>query len=157
MLAFARSGTKLAALRQSAEEGLLHGVLCQRLVAEDAEREPVGDAADPVVQLGQGRLVAARDERHQGFVGQVSQVPACAHDHVPLGGDGRRYHRHRDRHSSLIRARGCAGSALPEGRTASAPQSNQAPTPTTKETWDEQADHPRGRALRSRARHSPPR
>ncbi len=73
----------LRALRREArscapdrEEGLLHGVLGQTVVAHDAAREPVGDAPDPVVELCERGLVAARDERHEGFVREVGAVLA---------------------------------------------------------------------------------
>ena len=70
---------KRAAPRQSAEERLLHRVLGERLVAQHPVREPVGDAADPVVELGQRRLVRAGDERDERFVGEVGEVAAAAH------------------------------------------------------------------------------
>ena len=54
-----------------AEEAFLHGVLREPLVAQDAEREAVGDAAHPVVELRECGLVSPRDERDQGFVREV--------------------------------------------------------------------------------------
>ena len=60
------------------EERLLHGILGERLVAEHAQREPVGDAVVPVVQLGERELLRSGHERHDRFVGQVSQV--AGHD-----------------------------------------------------------------------------
>ena len=59
-----------------AEEGLLDGVLREPVVAQHPEREPVGDPADTVVELGQRRLVAAGDECDEGLVGKVGEVPA---------------------------------------------------------------------------------
>ena len=64
------------ALRQSAEERFLHRVLGERLVAEHAVGEPVGDAADAVVELGERRLVRPRDERDERFVREVGEVAA---------------------------------------------------------------------------------
>ncbi len=58
------------------EERLLHRVLGVPLVAQHPQRQPVRDAADAVVELGQRVLVAARDERDQGFVGEMSVVLA---------------------------------------------------------------------------------
>ena len=67
MLAFARSGTKRAAVRQTREERLLHRVLGERLVAQDPQREAVGDAAEAVVELGERRLVGARGEQRRAL------------------------------------------------------------------------------------------
>ena len=58
------------------EERLLHGILRVALVAQDAQRQTVGDARDAVVELGERTLVSSRDERHQGLVGQMSVVLA---------------------------------------------------------------------------------
>ena len=58
------------------EERVLHGVLGEALVPEDAVRDPVGDPPDAVVQLGERVLVTTRDEGHEGFVGQVRVVSA---------------------------------------------------------------------------------
>ena len=44
------------------EEPFLYHVLGELLVADDSKREPVGDPTEPVVQLGEGGLVRARDE-----------------------------------------------------------------------------------------------
>ena len=62
MLAFARSGTKRPASPPEGEERLLDGVLGQALVAEDPEGEAVGDPSEPVVELGERRLVGPRDQ-----------------------------------------------------------------------------------------------
>jgi hypothetical protein len=70
----ARLGPLRAERRRRAphrEEALLHRVLRQPLVAEDAQRDPVRDAPDTVVQLGERGVVAARHERDQRLVGQV--------------------------------------------------------------------------------------
>ena len=61
------------------EEGLLHRVLGQVPVAENAQREPEGDAAVTVVELRQRVLVRARDERHERLVGKVCVLPARSH------------------------------------------------------------------------------
>ena len=57
-----------------AHERLLDGVLSQAVVTQDAEGEPVGDPADALVELCQRRLVAARDERDEGLVREMSEV-----------------------------------------------------------------------------------
>ena len=66
--AFARSGTKRAGAAPEPEERLLHGVLGERLVAEHAVGEPVGGAAEAVVELGERGLVGPRDECDERFV-----------------------------------------------------------------------------------------
>ena len=66
------------ALAPEPEEGLLHRVLGERLVAEDPVGEAVRGAADPVVELRERRLVRPRDERDERLVGEVSEV-ATAH------------------------------------------------------------------------------
>ena len=53
-------------------------VLGERFVAEDAQRKPVRDPTEPVVELGQSLFVGARDQREQTLVGEVRQVPASA-------------------------------------------------------------------------------
>ena len=58
------------------EERFLDRVLRVALVPQDAERQPVGDARDAVVELGERILVPARNERHQGLVGEMSVVLA---------------------------------------------------------------------------------
>ena len=58
------------------EERLLHGVLGVALVAQDAEREPVRDAGDAVVELRERVLVSSRDERDQGLVREMGVVLA---------------------------------------------------------------------------------
>ena len=86
-----------------AEERLLHGILGEPVVAQDAEREPVGDAADAVVQLGQRALVAAGDERDESLVREVSEVLA----HGPGSRRvGQRYHGGAaGKHRRLVRRR----------------------------------------------------
>ena len=72
-----------------AHERLLDGVLREAVVAQDAEGEPVGDPADALVELCQRRLVAARDERDEGLVREMSEVLA----HRPgTPRVGQRYH-----------------------------------------------------------------
>src|SRR5439155_5270391 len=58
------------------EEGLLHRVLRERVVAEDPPREPVGHAAEAVVQLGERGVLGASDEREQGLVAHVPEGAA---------------------------------------------------------------------------------
>ena len=72
------------------EHALLDRVLGEPLVANDAKREPVCDAADPVVQLSERGLVPPGDERDQGLVGQMGVLAA----HRPGGlGPDERYQR----------------------------------------------------------------
>ena len=75
-------GARLPALRQKArgaapdrEEGLLHRVLRKSLVTEDANREPVGDAAVAVVQLRKRNLVRPRGQRNDRLVGEMGKCP----------------------------------------------------------------------------------
>ena len=75
MLAFAALGQEARGAAPDREKGLLHRVLGERLVAEDAQREPVGDAAVAVVQLRERNLVRARGERDDGLVGEVGECP----------------------------------------------------------------------------------
>ena len=76
-------GARLGALRPERgggapdrEEPFLDRVLGQPLVAQHPQRETVGDAPDAVVELGESRLVAPRDERDEGFVREMSEVLA---------------------------------------------------------------------------------
>ena len=72
-----------------AEERFLDGVLGEAVVAEHPEREAVRHPADAVVELGQRSLVVARDERHEGLVREMSELPA----HGPgIGRVAQRYH-----------------------------------------------------------------
>ena len=87
MLAFARSATNRAAERQTARNPSA-GVLGQRRVAHDAQRQAVGDAVEAVVQLRQRLFVGARDERDQRLVREVSEPPS--HDSAPLAGRAQR-------------------------------------------------------------------
>ena len=75
VLAFARSGTKRAARAPDGEERLLHRVLGERAVAQDPQREPVRDAPEAVVELGESRLVRASRERDDGLVRKMGEVP----------------------------------------------------------------------------------
>jgi len=45
-------GEEAVGVAPDAEEGLLNGVLGERLVAQDPQREPVGDTAEAVVERG---------------------------------------------------------------------------------------------------------
>ena len=56
------------------EKRLLHGVLGERTVAQHAQREPVGDASVAVVERRERRLLAARGEGDQRFVGEMDDV-----------------------------------------------------------------------------------
>ena len=93
------------------EEALLDGVFGERVVPEDPEGKPVRDPAEAVVELAEGRLVTARDQRHQGFVGQVSKIPPRAHRRVLPRGDGPRYHWRGNGHSGMVRRCRPSGSA----------------------------------------------
>ena len=53
------------------EERLLDGVLGERLVAEDAQREAVGLAGVAVVDLGERAIVGPGDKLEQSLVRQV--------------------------------------------------------------------------------------
>ena len=59
MLALRALGEEAVGVAPDAEERLLHGVLRERLVAQDPQGEPVGDAAEAVVELGQRVVVGA--------------------------------------------------------------------------------------------------
>ena len=61
-------GAKARRVPPDLKECLLHGVLGVTLIAQDAQRQTVGDARDAVVELGERTLVSTRNERHQGFV-----------------------------------------------------------------------------------------
>ena len=67
------------------EETLLHRVLGEPVVPQDAHGKAVGDAANAVVKLSERVLVTSRDERHQGFVGEVGVL--LAHGPGRLGGE----------------------------------------------------------------------
>src|SRR5262249_37305781 len=58
-----------------AEEGLLHGVLRQGVVAENAEGEPVGESAEAAGELGERLIVGAGDQREQRLVRQMRELP----------------------------------------------------------------------------------
>ena len=66
------------------EKPLLHRVLGELLVAEDADGEAEGDASYPVVELAERVLVTPCDERHERLVRQVSVL--LAHGPTPAGG-----------------------------------------------------------------------
>jgi hypothetical protein len=53
------------------EKGLLDGVLGEALVTQDAERKPVRDAPDAVVELRERVLVASRHERDECLVREM--------------------------------------------------------------------------------------
>ncbi len=74
-------GARLPALRHEArrrppdrEEGLLDGVLGERLIAQDAQREAVRRAPVTVVQLGERPLLRARREQDECLVGEVGEL-----------------------------------------------------------------------------------
>src|SRR5439155_2548162 len=69
-------------------------------VAQDPQREPVRDAAVPVVELGEGAFLAPRDEREQRLVGEAGEVsvgtgaaivPACSKQLSVLGHAAKHY------------------------------------------------------------------
>ena len=69
MLAFAALGHEPIGAPPRGEEAFLHGVLRELLVAEHAQRQAVGDAAEPVVELRQRLVVRSRDKRDDCLVG----------------------------------------------------------------------------------------
>ena len=73
--AFARSGTKRGALRHTARKPSCTASSASDAVAEHAHAEAVRDAAVAVVELAERGLVRARDERDDGLVGKVREVP----------------------------------------------------------------------------------
>ena len=75
MLAFARSGMNRSALRHAARNPSCTASSASFSSRSDAQREPVGDAAEAVVQLGERRLVRARDEGDDRLVRQVREGP----------------------------------------------------------------------------------
>ena len=75
MLALPRSGMKRRRRPPDREERLLHRVLGERLVAQHAQRQPVGGAAVAVVQLGERDLVRARGQGDERFVGEMGELP----------------------------------------------------------------------------------
>ena len=72
--AFAALGDEAGSRPPDREEGLLHGVLGEGGVTDDAEREPVGDGAEPVVELCERTVVAPREQGHEGFIREVGEV-----------------------------------------------------------------------------------
>ncbi len=56
------------------EEPFLHRILGQIVVAQDAPGERKRGRAEPVVELGKRGLVAARGQRHEGFLGEVGEI-----------------------------------------------------------------------------------
>ena len=71
------------------QERLLDGVLGEPVVAQHAERETERGTAHAVVERGERRLVAPRNESDQGFLGKVREL--VAHRLHPTG-PGQRYH-----------------------------------------------------------------
>ena len=57
-----------------AEEGVLHCVLRQGVVAEDPERKAVGQPAEAAVELGKRLVVCARDQRQHRLVRQMRKL-----------------------------------------------------------------------------------
>ena len=55
------------------EEGVLNGVLGERVVPQDPQCQAVSHAAEPVVQLGEGLLVRAGHERDDRFIGEMGE------------------------------------------------------------------------------------
>ena len=79
-------GAEARSAAPDGQERLLHRVLGEPVVAQDAHREAVGDAPDAVVQLAESALVPTRHEGDEGFVGEVSVLPS----HRRAGLDGER-------------------------------------------------------------------
>jgi tyrosyl-tRNA synthetase len=93
------------------EKRLLDGVLGQALVTQDAKGEPVGGSAEAVVELGEGFLVVAGNERDERLVGEVGQIRA--HTRSPTG-IAEPYRRADDGHSPRIRTTPRSGSGRGE-------------------------------------------
>jgi hypothetical protein len=75
-------GTRLPTLRHEAlgtppggEEALLHGVLGKLLVAQDPEGDAVGNASEPVVELGEGCVLRTGYKCDDSLVREVSKGP----------------------------------------------------------------------------------
>ena len=111
-----------------AEERLLHGVLRQRLVAQDPVGEAVGDAADPVVELRERRFVGARDERDERLVGEVGEVAASHGDRLSVS-----------EHASDSHERGERFDAERD-RTGLGRRPNQRRQPTTRSVGNEEGN-----------------
>ena len=79
--AFARSGRNDAACRQTARKASSGDVLGEALVAQDAQRQAVGDASEATRRHCRV-VVATRDTREQRLVGHVdrSYVALAARD-----------------------------------------------------------------------------
>ncbi len=104
-------GQEAVGVAPDAEEGFLHGVLGQRLVAQDPQGEPVGDAAEAVVERGQRVVVGVRDEGEQCLVGKARQVTRRAR--------GRRLHRQQGHETASLAASGLlVGWSTPPARSS---------------------------------------
>src|SRR5438874_381041 len=60
--------------RPRAEEGLLHRILRQCVVAKNPECEPIGKPAEATVELGQRLLVGASDQGDHRLVREMSKL-----------------------------------------------------------------------------------
>ena len=90
VLALARSAEEAVGVPPDAEERLLDGVLGERLVAQDPQREAVGDPAEAVVELGQRVLVGAprraraaprrRAARGRATGARAAAAPSAGHE-----------------------------------------------------------------------------
>ncbi len=76
MLAFARSARNVAALRQTCRNASCTASSAWRSSRSTRSASPYAILPDPLVQLRERVLVATCHERDQGFVGEVSVVPA---------------------------------------------------------------------------------
>ena len=116
MLALPRSGMKRERRAPDGEERLLHRVLGERLVAQDAQREPVRGTAVAVVELGERRLLRPGGEGDERFVGEVGELPIHSVRYSRVG-RGRFKRSNRSRDSGRISAdRISHGGRKPPGR-----------------------------------------
>ena len=67
------------------EERLLGGLLGNLSATNHAQHKAVDDTTEPLVERAERRLVAPRDLRDQGLIGEVDE--AGAHARLPVGGD----------------------------------------------------------------------
>jgi hypothetical protein len=86
---FSTLGDKARSSPPDREECLLHRVLGEGSVADDADRKAVGDCAEAVVELRERAFVAPCEQRDEGFVREVGEVTAGS-DALAHGGSVQR-------------------------------------------------------------------
>ena len=70
---FRTFGHELVGASPRLKECFLHGILGERLVPQDSQRETVCHATEPVVQLGERVVVGSRHECDNSFVREVGE------------------------------------------------------------------------------------